>query len=150
MPQIDSIPQFEKQDQHGKTVSNETLIGKPSVIYFYPKNFTKGCTAEACSFRDAFEDFQDLGATVIGISQDSLSSHEKFSEEYRLPFQLLSDKDKTLQKLFGVKGDLFGLIPGRETFVFDSQGNLIHHFRSQMKFDQHVGEAIEAIRESQG
>ena len=81
-----------------------SIIGKkPVVFYFYPKDNTPGCTAQACSFRDQYEDFKDLGAEVIGISSDSIASHEKFIQKYKLPFILLSDSDKKIRNLFGVK-----------------------------------------------
>ena len=145
---LEEIPQFEAKDQDGNVISNNTLLGKPSVIFFYPKNFTAGCTKEACAFRDAYQDLEDVGATVIGVSKDDAESHQKFREQYNLPYQSIPDHDNKLAKLFGVKRDLFGLIPGRETYVFDSKGRLILQFRSQLKFDDHVQEAITAIQES--
>lgn len=149
MPDIQKLPSFTSTDQEGNEVNTQNLLGKPLVMFFYPKNFTPGCTAEVCSFRDAFKDFEDIGATVIGISRDDVDSHQKFIEKHNLPFQLISDPKKNLQKLFGVKSDLFGLIPGRETFVFDRKGNLIHRFKSQVKVEEHVAQAIDSIRKSE-
>ena len=108
----DKIPHFLAKDSHGNDFDSASVVGKkPTVFYFYPKDNTPGCTAQACSFRDQYEDFKDLGAEVIGISSDSIASHEKFAKQYRLPFILLSDNDKKIRNLFGVKPNLFGLIP---------------------------------------
>ena len=119
----DKIPHFLAKDSHGNDFDSASVVGKkPAVFYFYPKDNTPGCTAQACSFRDQYEDFKDLGAEVIGISSDSIASHEKFAKQYRLPFILLSDNDKKIRTLFGVKPNLFGLIPGRVTYVADKEG----------------------------
>jgi len=100
----DPVPHFSGVDQNGKNFDSKEHIGnKPLVVYFYPKDFTPGCTQEACQFRDNYEDFKELGAEVIGISADSAKSHEKFSKKHDLPFLLLSDANKKLQKKFGVK-----------------------------------------------
>lgn len=97
----DSVPYFELKDQKGDLFKSDTVIGqKPAVVYFYPKDETPGCTAEACSFRDSYEDFQDLGAEVIGISSDSIGSHKRFAQRHRLPFILLADTKKKVQRLF--------------------------------------------------
>ena len=88
----DRIPHFELLNQHGELFKSETVLGvKPLVVYFYPKDETPGCTAEACSFRDHYEDFLQLGAEVIGISSDGVKSHQKFAARNKLPFVLLSD-----------------------------------------------------------
>jgi peroxiredoxin Q/BCP len=126
----DSLPVFKGTDQSGKMFDSSQLVGKAVVIYFYPKNFTPGCTKEACAFRDAYQDFCSLGAEVIGISTDSEKSHRRFADKYDLPFTLLSDVDGKIRSSFGVKKALFGLLPGRETFVFDSEGKLLMRFNS--------------------
>jgi peroxiredoxin Q/BCP len=117
------------------------------VIYFYPKDDTPGCTKEACSFRDNYQEFTDAGVTVIGISADDVESHKKFADKYNLPYTLLSDTDNKVRKLFGVKGDLFGLIPGRVTFVVDKNGVIRHVFNSQMNAEKHITESLAAIEE---
>ena len=94
---------------------------KPVVIYFYPKDFTPGCTTQACSFRDAYQDFQDLGAEVIGISGDSASSHQNFQQKYKLPFILLSDADRKLRRLFGVPTS-FRIVAWTYNLCFDAKG----------------------------
>ena len=145
----DKIPNFKAKDTNGNDFDSQEMIGKkPLVIYFYPKDNTPGCTAQACSFRDQYEDFKDLGAEVIGISGDSIESHQKFTQQYRLPFILLSDSDKKIRTLFGVSSSLFGLIPGRVTYVADTTGTVIMIFDS-MKAKNHISKALEAIKEIQ-
>jgi thioredoxin-dependent peroxiredoxin len=143
----DKIPNFTAKDTNGNDFDSQELIGKkPLVIYFYPKDNTPGCTVQACSFRDQYEDFKDLGAEVIGISSDSIVSHQKFTQQYRLPFILLSDSDKKIKKLFGVPSGLFGILPGRVTYVADKTGTVIMVFDSMMA-KRHIPKALEAIRE---
>lgn len=142
----EKIPQFELKDQHGNTFNSEDVVGiKPVVIYFYPKDFTPGCTKEACSFRDSYEDFQEAGAEVIGISNDSEKSHSKFSKKYNLPFILLSDANGRVRKKFGIKKSLLGLVPGRETFVIDANGKVMFKFNS-LDASKHIKKALNAIK----
>jgi peroxiredoxin Q/BCP len=118
-------------------------IGKPLVVYFYPKDETYGCTKEACSFRDQYEDFTAAGAEVIGVSRDDADSHASFKQHHRLPFTLLSDPGGNVGKAWGVKG---GFLPGRVTFVFDKTGTCRHRFDSQIRFGKHVDEALEVVK----
>jgi peroxiredoxin Q/BCP len=142
----EKIPKFELKDQDGNVFNSEDIVGKkPLVIYFYPKDFTPGCTKEACSFRDSYEDFQDAGAEVIGISNDSEKSHSKFSKKYKLPFVLLSDANGRVRKKFGIKKSLLGLVPGRETFVIDAEGKVIFKFNS-LDASKHMKKALNAIK----
>jgi thioredoxin-dependent peroxiredoxin len=120
-------------------------VGKPLVIYFYPKDETSVCTAEACSFRDQYEDFVAAGADVIGISRDDAQSHASFKSHHRLPFTLLTDPDGKVADAFGVKKKL-GLLPGRVTYVFDKGGVLRHRFESQLRAGKHVDEALAAVK----
>ena len=141
----DKIPNFLAKDNSGNDFDSVSIVGKkPVVIYFYPKDNTPGCTAQACSFRDQYEDFRDLGAEVIGISSDSIASHEKFIQKYNLPFILLSDSDKKIRNLFGVKTNLFGLLPGRVTYVADKNGIIQLVFDSMMA-SSHIPKALEII-----
>lgn len=145
----DKVPNFTAKDTNGNDFESATIIGhKPIVIYFYPKDNTPGCTAQACSFRDQYEDFKDLGAEVIGISSDSIVSHQKFTQQYKLPFILLSDTDKKIRKLFGVSSGLFGILPGRVTYVTDKTGTIIMTFDSMMA-KRHIPKALEAIKKLQ-
>jgi peroxiredoxin Q/BCP len=142
----DKIPSFSAKDNKGVTFNSLDFIGKkPVVFYFYPKDNTPGCTAQACSFRDKYEDFKDLGAEVIGISSDSIASHEKFITQYNLPFILLSDANKKIRNLFGVKTNLFGLLPGRVTYVADKEGIIQLIFDSFIATN-HIPLALEAVR----
>jgi thioredoxin-dependent peroxiredoxin len=142
----DKIPNFKAKDSQGNDFESQNVVGqKPLVIYFYPKDNTPGCTAQACSFRDQYEDFTDLGAEVIGISSDSEKSHEKFASRYKLPFILLSDNDKKIRKLFGVPSGLLGLLPGRVTYVADKNG-IIQLIFDNMMATKHIPKALQAIK----
>jgi len=141
----DKIPSFTSIDSKGHSFDITKYIGKPLVIYFYPKDDTPGCTIQACTFRDKYEDFKALGAEVIGISSDSLKSHQKFASRYKLPFILLSDFDKKIKTQFGVPNDFLGLIPGRATYVIDKKGVV------QLIFDStsakiHIEKALEILK----
>ena len=137
-------PAFTLKDQNGKSTSLSDFKGKPVVVYFYPKDETPGCTAEACQFRDQYEDFKEAGAEVIGISTDSSESHAQFVARHRLPFILLSDPQGKVAKLFGVS-KTFGILLGRVTFVIDGQGTIQHAYSSQLRVTQHVKEALKVI-----
>ena len=143
----DKIPSFKATKQDGTAFDSQEVNHKPVVIYFYPKDFTPGCTTQACGFRDAYQDFQDLGAEVIGISGDSATSHQNFQQKYKLPFILLSDADRKLRRLFGVPTELLGLLPGRVTYVFDAKGYCIYIFDS-MSAKNHITKALDAIKKS--
>ena len=115
------------------------------VLYFYPKDETSGCTVQACTFRDQYQDFCDAGAEVIGISHDPVSSHQQFAANHRLPFLLVSDSDGTLHRLFGVKS-IFGFVKGRVTFVIDNTGVVRFKFASRIFFEKHVHVALACVR----
>ena len=121
-------------------------IGKPIVVYFYPKDETYGCTAEACSFRDQYEDFVAAGAEVIGVSRDDAASHASFKSNHKLPFLLLSDPGGKVATSWGVKTKL-GIIPGRVTFVFDKAGVCKRRFDSMLRFGKHVDEALGVVKQ---
>ena len=125
----DKMPQFEVLDQNGNTVKSESLIGKKTIVYFYPKDNTPGCTAEACNLRDNYAALQAAGWNVVGVSKDSVGSHKKFGEKYELPFTLLSDPSTELLQAFGAWGEkkMYGKVTMgtlRRTFLFDEQGIL--------------------------
>lgn len=143
----DKIPNFTAKDTNGNLFDSKDYIGKqPLVIYFYPKDNTTGCTTQACSFRDNYQDFKDLGAEVIGISSDTVQSHIQFKSKFNLPFILLSDNDKKIRTLFGVKNNLL-VIPGRETFVTDKDGTILLIFNS-MSAKIHIEKALEILKKS--
>ncbi len=141
----ESAPDFRLLSNSGNYVSLHDFLGtKNLVVYFYPKDFTRGCTAEACSFRDSYEAFKELGAEVIGISSDNQDSHGAFAKEHSLPFILLSDTDGSVRKAYGVKKSL-GLFEGRVSFVIDKKGIVRHVFSSQVRATAHVTEAMNVL-----
>ena len=145
----DTAPDFTLPSQSGESVTLKDFIGQKSVVlYFYPKDDTPGCTTEACAFRDSYEVFKDAGAEVIGVSDDSPNSHQKFAAKHRLPFILLSDSGKQLRKLYGVPSTL-GLLPGRVTYVIDKTGVVRHIFNSQLNFKGHIEESLKTLQELQ-
>lgn len=147
----DIAPDFTLPDQEGAPITLSALRGKPVVLFFYPKDDSPGCTAEACSFRDHYASFREMGAELIGISGDSSASHARFAGRHRLPYRLLSDADGAVQRAYGV-GKLFGLLPDRVTFVIGPDGVIRHRFRSQLLVTRHVREALAALQgaEAQG
>lgn len=142
----DKVPGFIAKNDLGEDFDSKEWIGhKPFVIYFYPKNFTPGCIKEACDFRDHYEDFKELGVEVIGVSSDSIKSHKRFKDRYRLPFIFLSDSNGKLKKTFGVKTSLLGMLPGRETYVVDKEGVVQLRFNS-MNASSHLKKAILTVQ----
>lgn len=126
----DKMPTFSVADQNGNIVTDQQLLGKKTVLYFYPKDSTPGCTAEACSLRDNYHRFLEQGYQVYGVSKDSQKSHQNFIAKYELPFPLLSDPSTEMLQLFGAWGEkkMCGKIcigTLRKTFVFDEQGTLV-------------------------
>jgi thioredoxin-dependent peroxiredoxin len=142
----DAAPDFTLRSQSGEQVSLRDFVGrkKAVVLFFYPKDDTPGCTKEACSFRDAYEQFEKLEAEVIGISSDSVRSHQRFVEGHGLPFVLLGDEGSEVRKLYGVP-DTLGHFPGRVTYVIDEEGVVRHVFSSQLGVIKHVEEALRAL-----
>jgi len=139
-------PDFRLRSQHGTEVSLADFRGRKIVVlYFYPKDETPGCTKEACSFRDSYEDFTSAGAEVLGISGDSVSAHEGFAKHHRLPFTLLADEGNTVRKAYGVPATMW-ILPGRVTYVIDKQGVVRHVFNSQLQAAKHVDQALEIVR----
>src|SRR5579883_1817396 len=148
-PVGDKAPDFSLPDQDCKMISLHDLLGKgPIVLYFYPKDESAGCTAEACSFRDSYEVFKQAGAEVVGVSGDSVQSHQQFAQHHRLPFILLSDTNGAVRKLYDVAPTM-GFIPGRVTFIIDRNGVIRHRFSSQIAPAKHVTEALRIIAQLQ-
>ena len=144
----DKVPIFSLLDQNGNNFEIKNSIGKTAmVIYFYPKDDTPGCTKEACSFRDEFETFTDMNVAVIGISADNVASHKRFAEKYQLPYTLLSDSDKKVRKLFGVKNTLLGILPGRVTYIIDKEGIVRFIFEKQFGAEKHFTESLRISKE---
>lgn len=128
----DKAPDFEGPTGEGNSLGLKDFLGKKNVVlYFYPKDDTSGCTREACSFRDNLQPLRSLGAEIIGISTDSVESHKKFSTKYKLPFPLISDKEKRIAKAYGVLKDT-GTSTFRVTFIIDKNGKIAKIFRKWM------------------
>jgi thioredoxin-dependent peroxiredoxin len=141
-----TIPSFILPDQNGNLFDINSVLGKKNlVIYFYPKDDSPGCTAQACSFRDQFEVFTEADAVIIGISGQSVASHKEFALKHRLTFTLLSDEGNKIRKQFGVPTNFLGLVPGRVTYVADKTGKLIYVFNSQTQATRHVDEALRRL-----
>jgi peroxiredoxin Q/BCP len=143
-------PSFKAITQTGEILELSSLIGKPVILYFYPKDDTSGCTKEACAFRDAYAEFRKLGAVVLGVSIDPAKSHSKFIEKFSLPFTLLADEDKKIVKDYGVWGEksfmgrkYFGT--HRVTFLIGPDG-VIRQIWTKVKPDAHAAEVLEALK----
>ncbi|KAG8373866.1 hypothetical protein BUALT_Bualt11G0069800 [Buddleja alternifolia] len=139
-------PAFTLKDQDGKTVSLSKFKGKPVVVYFYPADETPGCTKQACAFRDSYEKFKKAGAEVVGISGDGSESHKAFAQKYKLPFTLLSDEGNKVRKEWGVPSDLFGALPGRQTYVLDKNGVCRLVYNNQFQPEKHIDETLKFLK----
>jgi peroxiredoxin Q/BCP len=139
----DHIPDFSLTDQDGNLCKISNYLGKKKlVIFFYPQDGSLNCTREACYFRDISDVFDEADAIVIGISSQSVESHKEFAEKNRLKYSLLSDTGNIIRNLFGVPGRVFGLIPGRVTYVADRSGKVVYIFDSQTETQRHADEAL--------
>lgn len=144
----DKCPDFSLLDQNGEMFHLNEHIGERNlVIYFYPKDNTWGCTKQACSFRDSYQDFINLGCEVIGISTDSINSHEEFSKKYNLNFRILSDVNDDVRKKFGVPSSFFGLIKGRVTYLIDKEGKVVWKFNSQLNSTVHISKCKQILKD---
>jgi peroxiredoxin Q/BCP len=146
-----AAPAFTLPDQNGKTVSLKDFGGKNVILYFYPKDDTPGCTKEACGFRDGWKELQKLGAVVLGVSADGAESHQKFISKYKLPFTLLSDKDRKVMEKYGAYGEkmmygkkTMGVI--RSTVWIGPDGKVKKHWARVPKADVHPEKVIEALK----
>lgn len=143
----DKAPDFTLQSQTGDNITLSDFFNKKNIVlYFYPEDESPGCTKEACSFRDSYELFKDLGAEVIGANAGSIESHKQFAEHHKLPFILLSDIGDKVRKLYGVPATL-GIIPGRVTYIVDRQDIVRHVFSSQFQSTKHVEEALKVLKQ---
>jgi thioredoxin-dependent peroxiredoxin len=142
----DIAPDFTLTSQTSAAVSLSDFRGKPLILYFYPKDDTPGCTAESCAFRDQYEVFTNAGAAVVGVSNDSPESHQKFATRYQLPFTLLSDPGDKVRKAYGATA-LFGFFPGRITYLIDGNGVVQLVFDSMLNFKGHVEESLKALQQ---
>lgn len=147
----DALPEFQAQDQEGNTLTTEDFLGTPAVIYFYPKDDTPGCTAQACSFRDNMDRLTQYDVAVVGVSPDSASSHLKFIDKHQLNFTLITDEGKTLCTKFDVLQEktLYGKTGigiERTTFLVDRDG-IIQWIERPVKVEGHVDRVIEAVQQ---
>lgn len=143
----DKAPDFTLPSQMGDNVKLSEFLGKKNIVlYFYPKDETAGCTKEACSFRDSYEELTKLGAEVLGVSGQSIESHQSFATHYGLPFILLADEGNKARELYGVPSSM-GIIPGRVTYIIDKKGIVRHIFNSQTQAQRHVEEAKKTLLE---
>jgi len=143
-------PSFKLKDQTGEVVSLESYKGKNVVLYFYPKDDTSGCSKEACNFRDEFPKFSKIDAVILGVSPDSVESHKKFAEKYKLPFSLLSDEKKEVLEKYGVwqEKSMYGkkyMGVVRTTFVINEKG-IIKKIFPKVKVDDHNNEVMEVLK----
>ena len=141
----DAAPSIALEDQNGEMRRLDDLEGRILVLFFYPKDDTPGCTAEACTFRDNYANLTALGAEVWGVSGDDVVSHRRFAERHQLPYPLLSDKNGSLKRSFGVP-KTFGLLPARVTYVIDQKGVIQLVFNNLLDGPAHVKEAESVIR----
>lgn len=140
----DTAPDFEGTDQSGNRVSLDELLRKSAVVlYFYPKDFTPVCTAQACTFRDAHAELAASGVQVVGVSADDSESHAKFAEKHRVPYTLLADPEKNIQKAFEAR-QVLGLFPKRVTYVIDKQKKIRGVFHHELSAQKHM-DAVRAI-----
>ena len=140
------IPAFELLDQNGELFKSDDFLGTPLVIFFYPKDHTPGCTAEACSFRDYESEFIEVGAKVIGVNSGSVKEHLGFSEKYELNYPILSDPGHKVRKSFGSPGLLFNTVADRVTYVCNEKHEVVYIFKSMTKATDHVHESLNYLK----
>ncbi len=142
----EKAPDFTLPSQRGDNVTLSEYFGKKNIVlYFYPQDESRGCTKEACKFRDSYDVFTDLNAEVIGVSSQSVESHKSFASHHGLPFILLSDPNNEVRNLYDVPATL-GIIPGRVTFIIDKKDIVRHVFSSQFQPEKHIAEAVEVLK----
>lgn len=146
----DKAPAFSGVDQHGKSISLADYKGKKLILYFYPKDDTPGCTAEACNLRDNYSDLQKAGFDILGVSVDNEKSHQKFIAKFELPFSLLADTDKKVVEQFGVWGEksMYGrkyMGTNRVTFVIDENGVIVRRF-DKVETKNHTEQILKSLK----
>ncbi len=142
----DALPAFTLLDQNNQPLSPSNFQGQPLVLFFYPKDHTPGCTAQACDFRNYESEFQSVGAQVIGINDASVLSHKGFSEKYNLTYPILSDPGHKVRKSFGAPGLLFNTVANRITYVTDENHRVVYIFKSLLRATDHVEESLAFLK----
>ena len=142
----DKAPDFEGKNQNNESVKLSSFIGEKVVLYFYPRDNTPGCTAQACNLKDNFNELSRKGYKVIGVSSDSIKSHKKFEEKYSLPFHLISDEDKSIHKIYGtwIEKSMYGrkyMGTARWTFIVDENG-IINNIIEKVKTKEHTDQIL--------
>ncbi|MFN9930862.1 MAG: peroxiredoxin [bacterium] len=141
-------PHFTRNTHAGDPFTLSAHRGRWVVLFFYPRDFTPGCTAQSCAFRDGFAELSRLHAVILGVSGDSDHSHRAFATKHALPYPLISDADGSLRKLFTVPRSLLGLLPGRATYVIDPAGVVRMVFISQLRAREHAERAVHVIQQA--
>lgn len=142
----DKAPDFEGKNQNNESVKLSSFIGEKVVLYFYPRDNTPGCTAQACNLKDNFNELSKKGYKIIGVSSDSIKSHKKFEEKYSLPFDLISDEDKAIHKSYGtwIEKSMYGrkyMGTARWTFIIDENG-IINNIIEKVKTKEHTNQIL--------
>ena len=142
----DKAPDFEGKNQNNESVKLSSFIGEKVVLYFYPRDNTPGCTAQACNLKDNFNQLSRKGYKIIGVSSDSIKSHKKFEEKYSLPFDLISDEDKAIHKSYGtwIEKSMYGrkyMGTARWTFIIDENG-IINNIIEKVKTKEHTNQIL--------
>jgi peroxiredoxin Q/BCP len=142
----DQAPDFQGPTSDGSLLGLKDFAGRKNVVlYFYPKDDTPGCTTEACSFRDNLQSIREMGAEIVGVSIDTVQSHDKFAKKYGLPFPLISDKDKRIASAYGVLKEM-GVGTNRVTFIIDKNGKVVRIF-PKVDVSKHTEEVVAALKE---
>lgn len=142
----DKLPYFILKNQYNKEVNSKNFYGKKLVVFFYPKDNTPGCTMEVCNFRDNYSEIKKYNSNIVGISSDSVKSHNNFSKKFNVNYDLLSDNGNKVKKLFGVTRSMFGLLPGRVTYIFNQEAILLKIINSQINIYEHLSETIKFLK----
>ena len=142
----DKLPLFKLKNQYNLEVNSKKFYGKNLVVFFYPKDSTPGCTTQVCNFRDNYEIIEKYKSNLIGISSDTVNSHKLFAKKFNIKYNLLSDSDGKVEKLFGVPRSFFGLLPGRVTYIFNEKNLLIETINSQTQINKHLNKTIEVLK----
>jgi peroxiredoxin Q/BCP len=145
----EKAPLFSGKDQDGNEIKLDDYLGKKNIVlFFYPKDDTPVCTAEACSFRDNYDKFRNLDTEIIGVNQASVASHKNFAEKYRLTFPIINDEENKIKKLYKVPNKFF-VLAGRVTYVIDKQGLIKHAINNMFDGEVHITETLKSLKEKE-